>query len=334
MTPLKNAIARWGSARRSQRNRGGFKLLRFNADGRKADKRHQEIQTFPGLFRDDTLVDAEVTASVRPAESAFFPPIESGNLVARLADSPADIDAAQALRYRVFYGEMGAIPSSQNTARERDFDEFDSVCDHLLVICKDRADLPGGVVGTYRLLRRSVAERNGGFYSTDEYDISRLLALDGEILELGRSCIDVDHRGHAAMQLLWQAIATYVSINDIKLMFGCASLPGADPEALSEALSYLHHYHLAPEELRPRAIASRCVDMAMLPKDALDQKRSLRALPPLIKGYLRVGGFIGDGAVVDTQFNTTDVSVVVKTDLITGKYSRHYGRSGHTSPEK
>ncbi len=305
MAPLRTVLSRWGSGRRGDdRLHSGFKLLPFGKGTR------------------------------RRAAPACFLPIESGSLVARLAETPADIDAAQALRYRVFYGEMGAVPSDETVALQRDCDAFDPICDHLLVICKDRTDLPQGVVGTYRLLRRSVAERNGGFYSTGEYDISPLLSLDGEILELGRSCIDFDHRGHAAMQLLWQAIATYVSLNGIELMFGCASLPGKDPAALSEALSYLHHYHLAPEHLRPRAVPSRYVDMAMLPADSLDRKRSIRALPPLIRGYLRVGGFVGDGAVVDSQFNTTDVSVIVKTDLITGKYSRHYGRSGRKSPAR
>ena len=266
--------------------------------------------------------------------TAVFRPIESGSLIARLAVSEADIDAAQALRYRVFYDERGAIPSVQNIGRQRDFDAFDPVCDHLLVVSKERPDLPGGVVGTYRLLRRSVADRHDGFYSTGEYDISPLIRVEGEILELGRSCVDIDYRGRSAMQLLWQAIAAYVFLYDIRLMFGCASLPGADPGKLSEMLSYLYHYHLAPEALRPRALAARHVDMAMLPRNALDQKASLRTLPPLIKGYLRVGGFVGDGAVIDSQFNTTDVSVIVKTDLITGKYSKHYGRSSQLVPAR
>jgi putative hemolysin len=268
-----------------------------------------------------------VALQVAEPETAFFSPIECGGLIARLAESDADIDAAQALRYRVFYAEGGAIPSVQNIVRQRDFDAFDAACDHVLVICEERSDLPGGVVGTYRLLRRSVADRHDGFYTAGEYDISPLLRIEGEILELGRSCVEYDYRNRAAVQLLWQAIAAYVSLYDIRLMFGCASLPGDDPEELSEALAYLYHYHLAPEPLRPRAIASRHVEMAMLPHNVLEGKKVLKTLPPLIKGYLRVGGFVGDGAVIDPQFNTVDVSVIVKTDLITGKYSRHYGRS-------
>lgn len=260
-----------------------------------------------------------------------FEPIRAGNLIARLATSSAEIDAAQALRYRVFFEEMSAIPSDENIARKRDFDRFDAICDHLLVINPDRADVPEGVVGTYRLLRRSVADREGGFYSSDEYDIGPLLRLDGEIMELGRSCVDAESRTRHTMQLLWQAIAAYVNKFEITMMFGCASLPGANPADLLLALSYLHHFHSAPEAFRPRALPGRYVDMNGLPKDAIDKRAALAALPPLIKGYLRLGGFIGDGAVIDPEFNTTDVCVMVKTDLITKKYFKHYERSAHWS---
>jgi putative hemolysin len=269
----------------------------------------------------------KMKTAVADVSETGFAPIRMANLTARLARTADDVDAAQALRYRVFYEEMEAIPSPETVARRRDFDSFDPVCDHLLVIDEDRSDLPGGVVGTYRLLRRSVADRHGGFYSADEYDLTPLLKLDGEIMELGRSCVEADNRNRPTMQLLWQAIAAYVFQHKVTLMFGCASLPGADPSRQKLALSYLHHFHRAPEALRPRALPRRYVDMNLLPKDEIDVREALGALPPLIKGYLRLGGFIGDGAVIDPQFNTTDVSVVVKTDLVTEKYSRHYERS-------
>jgi len=254
-------------------------------------------------------------------------PIHAGNLVARMADGEADLDAAQALRYRVFYEEMNARPDAATAERKRDFDSFDTVCDHLLVIDEDRTDIPGGVVGTYRLLLRSVAERHNGFYSADEYNIEPLLALDGDIMELGRSCVDAANRNKPTMQLLWRAIAQYVFSNDVKAMFGCASFPGADPQALAPVLSYLYHFHLAPEDLRPVALPERYVDMCLMDRDQIDPKRALAKVPPLIKGYLRLGGFIGDGAVVDEQFNTTDVCVVVMTERVTDKYFKHYERS-------
>jgi L-ornithine Nalpha-acyltransferase len=109
-------------------------------------------------------------------------------------------------------------------------------------------------------------------------------------------------------------------------MFGCASLPGIDPDALAVPLSYLRHHHLAPPELRARAVPERYIEMNRLPPDAYNRARALAAVPPLIKGYLRLGGFVGDGAVIDEQFNTTDVCIVVKTDLVTERYHRHYER--------
>ena len=157
------------------------------------------------------------------------------------------------------------------------------------------------------------------------------MGIDGELMELGRSCVDLDYRTRPTMQLLWQAIAAYVYRYKIKVMFGCASLPGADPADQLLALSYLYHYHPAPRELRPRAIPQRYVDMNLLSKDRIDVRKALATLPPLIKGYLRLGGFIGDGAVIDAQFNTTDVCVVVKTDLVADKYFKHYERSAHWS---
>ena len=260
-------------------------------------------------------------ATDRPA------PIVSGALEVRLAETAAEIDAAQALRYRVFYDEMAARPSPEMAARKRDFDEFDQWCDHLLVIDRKRGMGAEGVVGTYRLIRRPVADRLGHFYSAAEYDIDILTRYDGEILELGRSCVDQAFRTRPTMQLLWRGIAAYVFHFDIAVMFGCASLPGTDPLALSMPLSYLHHHHLAPPALRPKAVASRYVSMNILPSSEINTRSAINALPPLIKGYLRLGGFVGDGAVIDEQFNTTDVCIVVKTDLVTDKYFKHYERT-------
>ncbi|CAA7614062.1 putative hemolysin [Candidatus Terasakiella magnetica] len=248
-------------------------------------------------------------------------------LEVRLAESADEIAAAQALRYRVFYEEMGAKPSTAMQARRSDFDDFDDVCDHLLVLDHTRGTGAAGVVGTYRLMRRPVGEAFGRFYTAGEYDISNILAQGGHFMELGRSCVDAGHRNGATMKKLWDGIAAYIFQHDVDLMFGCASLPGTDLESLAGHLSYLHHYHLAPPELCPRALSHLYVDMARKPKDSLEPRRALAALPPLIKGYLRLGGFVGDGAVIDHQFNTTDICVMVKTDLVTAKYRAHYDRA-------
>jgi L-ornithine Nalpha-acyltransferase len=268
------------------------------------------------------------------AASAPIPAVDirSGSLAVRLAESAAEIDAAQALRYQVFYDEMGAQPSVEIARCKRDIDGFDDVADHLLVIDHARGSGAQSVIGTYRLIRRSAAARAGRFYSAAEYDVSTMIAYPGEILELGRSCVDASARTRPTMQLLWRGIAAYVAHHEIALMFGCASLPGTDPDASAVPLTYLHYHHLAPPGLRPRALPDRYVDMRRLTPDAIEPGKTLAGLPPLIKGYLRLGGFVGDGAVIDHQFNTTDVCIVVKTDLITEKYSRHYERQAREAP--
>ena len=179
--------------------------------------------------------------------------LRAGHLEVRLAVDAADVDAAQDLRYRVFYEEMSAAPDAAMAARQRDVDRFDEICDHLLVIDHGRrpAGRDGVVVGTYRMLRRSVAMRHGGFYTAGEYDITALLAQNGELLEVGRSCVDEAYRNRATIQLLFRGIAAYVEHHDVALMFGCASLPGVYPAAMAMPLSYLAHNHLAPPALRP-----------------------------------------------------------------------------------
>ncbi len=252
--------------------------------------------------------------------------IRSGDLGVRVATTAAEIDAVQRLRYRVFYEERGATADTATAAAGRDHDAYDAVADHLLVVDHALGDGPEAVVGTYRMIRREAAAEIGRFYSADEYDIGMLTSFPGRLLELGRSCVDVAHRSRAVMQLLWRGLAAYVFHHQIDLMFGCASLPGTDPDVLAPELTYLHHYHLAPPALRPRALPSRYVHMRRIDPDTLDTNRAMATLPPLIKGYLRLGGFVGDGAVIDHQFNTTDIAIIVKTDLVTEKYFRHYER--------
>jgi len=269
---------------------------------------------------------AEPYFGAAPGESHDFGELRAGTLGVRLATTQAEIDGVQALRYRVFYRELGAKADPATAANERDRDSYDSVADHLLVIDHAIGSGPEGIVGTYRLISREAAAKVGRFYSADEYDITPMLNFPGRILELGRSCVALAYRNRSVMQLLWRGIAAYIFRHKIDLMFGCASLPGTDPDALRLELTYLHENHLAPPALRLRALPHRYVGMRRMDPALVDARKALNALPPLIKGYLRLGGFIGDGAVIDTQFNTTDVAVLVKTDLITDKYYRHYER--------
>jgi L-ornithine Nalpha-acyltransferase len=252
--------------------------------------------------------------------------VRFGSLQVRLAEDEAEVDAAQALRYRVFYEEMGAEPTPEMARLGRDFDRYDALCDHLLVIDQSRGQGAAAVVGTYRLIRREMARRAGGFYSASEYDLGAIPDYPGEILELGRSCTDSSARSGTVARLMWRGISAYVFHYRIAIMFGCASLHGTDPDALALPLAYLHHFHGAPPELAMRALPERYVAMDRMAREAIDPVKAQSVLPPLIKGYLRLGGFVGEGAVIDDQFNTTDVSIIVKTDLVTDKYYRHYER--------
>lgn len=241
----------------------------------------------------------------------------------RLARHADEIDAAQALRYRVFFEEMGARPDADAAASRRDRDAYDDVADHLLVI-DPAAHAPHGIVATYRLLDAAAAARAGGFYTAGEFDLGPLLRSGRRMLELGRSCVDPGWRSGAVMQLLWRGIAEVVQARGIDVMFGCASLHGTEVATHAAALSLLANRHLAPRALRPQALAERHVDLRQLPEGAYDPRAAFLALPPLLKGYLRVGGWVGDGAVIDHDFNTIDVAVVVPTEGVTARYARHY----------
>lgn len=246
----------------------------------------------------------------------------SGSLEVRLATTPAEVEAAQRLRYDVFYREMNAQPSPEMAAAGRDFDAYDPICKHLLVV--DRDD--NRVVATYRLMREDAAARSPtGFYTASEYDISAVLkARAGErMLELGRSCVEKEFRTGPTMQLLWRGLLVYVLRHDVAFMFGCASLPGTDPKALALQLSYLHHFHGTKEAASARALPSRYVSMDLMPKDQIDTAEALRSLPPLVKGYCRSGAQIGDGAVIDHQFGTTDVFIYFPIANIDARWIRH-----------
>ena len=255
-----------------------------------------------------------------------------GSLEIRLARDARDLREAQRLRFRVFYEEMSALATPMSALLRRDADRFDRVCDHLVVVDRaERSHLAIGagpkVVGTYRLLRQEIAEESFGFYTSGEFDIAPLLGAhrDMRFLELGRSCVLASHRDKRTLELLWRGINAYVRHHRIDVMIGCASLEGTDPAALAEPLSFLHHYAPCPEGWEVRARPERHVSMNILPKEKLDVKAALRSLPPLVKGYLRLGARFGHGAVIDRQFGTTDVFVLLRTSEIAARYRDHFG---------
>jgi L-ornithine Nalpha-acyltransferase len=270
----------------------------------------------------------------RPFDHGGLDPLlgRLGSLEVRLATKPKEIRRAQRLRFKVFYNEMSAVPNPAALISRRDVDAYDAICDHLLVIDHDaprgpfRKNKPK-VVGTYRLLRQEVADRHFGFYTAGEYDIEPLLQANPGLrfLELGRSCVLKPYRDKRTVELLWHGIWTYVLHHRIDVMLGCASLEGTDPRRLALPLSFLHHHARAPERWRARAVGDRFVPMDLLSREAIDPKAAMRALPPLIKGYLRIGATFGDGAVIDRQFGTTDVLVVLPVSAIASRYIDHFG---------
>ncbi len=266
---------------------------------------------------------------LRPAPVSTEPLGRIGALEVRLAATPREIKQAQKLRYKVFYEEMSAIPDMQTQLSRRDRDGFDKICDHLLVIDHDTRTAAGApkIVGTYRLLRQAVAERHSGFYTASEFDIGALTARHDRLnfLELGRSCVLPPYRTKRTVELLWHGIWSYVRSHGIDVMVGCASLAGTDPDTHALPLSFLHHNARAPEEWSVSALAGRHVAMDRLPAEAVDAKAALKLLPPLVKGYLRLGAYIGDGAVIDRQFGTTDVLIVLPVSAISERYVNHYG---------
>jgi L-ornithine Nalpha-acyltransferase len=253
-----------------------------------------------------------------------------GCLEVSLARHKRDIKRLQKLRYEIFFGHGRAVGNLATRLTRRDKDHFDGICDHLMVVDRSRRQwITGGssVVGTYRLLRQDIAEEHGGFYSARGFDISDLLQRHAGLrfLELGRSCVLPAYRSKRAIELLWHGVWSYVREHRIDVMIGCASLEGTDIGQLRRPLSFLHHFARAPEPWRAAAHSLRQVEMNMMTRDEIDMRRAWRELPPLIKGYLRVGAFVGDGAVVDPQFGTTDVLVVLPVAAINARYISHFG---------
>ena len=251
-------------------------------------------------------------------------------LETRLASTKNEIKAAQQLRYRVFYKELSAHPNMITRFTRRDKDAYDKICQHMLVI--DKRNKKRGVpligkrkekvVGTYRLLPQRTAQENRGFYSQDEYDLLPLLEKypKKKFLELGRSCVLQTYRKKSTIELLWQGVWKYIQENDFDVMIGCASFQCNDPSEIALPLSFLYHYCMAPDEWMVSALPSRYTDMNLIEKENINTKDALKMLPPLIKGYLRLGAYIGDGAVIDKQFGTIDVFVILPKDKIEKRF--------------
>lgn len=242
----------------------------------------------------------------------------SSQFSVKIAETEEDLQAAQALRYDVFVRELGGGGEMVDHDAGLERDRFDPFFDHMLVT--DEAK--GMVVGVYRLLRDDQAARAGQFYSEDEYDLSVLKTSGRRLLELGRSCLHADYRGGMAMFHLWSGLAQYVERHGIEILFGVASFHGTDPHALANPLAMLHQNHLAPPDLRVRSKILQSMDLVSA--DRLDRKRAMVETPALIKAYLRLGGFVGEGAYIDHAFNTTDVCLVLDTERMNERQRKIY----------
>lgn len=251
-----------------------------------------------------------------------------GNLETRLARTASEIDAAQAVRYKVFVEEMKAQIPQDAERRKRDADAWDLVCDHLLVLdTAIEGDAEDQIVGTYRLLRQDIATRTGGFYSASEFSVGSLLERhpDKKFMELGRSCVLPEYRTKRTVELLWQGNWAYALKYGVDAMFGCGSFPGVIPEEHALALSFLHHNMVVRDEWDVSARPELFRTMDLMPSEAINMRKALAALPPLIKGYMRLGAMVGKGAVVDHAFRTTDVLIVLPITSISGRYLNYYG---------
>jgi len=244
----------------------------------------------------------------------------------KIAATDEEILAALRLRYSVFVQELGGSGAMVDHVNCLEKDRYDEHAQHLLLIDRKQSN-NFGVVGTYRLLSKSELSRFKSFYSEAEFSLDPLLSNGRELLELGRSCIHKDYRGGTAMYELWSGLAAYGTSCKIEVLFGVASFHGNDLEPLKHALAYLHHNHLAPEDLRVAAIGSQARDLNLLPVDQVDRRKAMLTMPALIKGYLRLGGFVGQGAWIDRSFNTTDVCMVLDTARMNDKQRALYDRN-------
>ena len=246
-----------------------------------------------------------------------------GPLELRLARDDADIAAAQRLRHAVFVMEGGAVPAAP-TADGRERDRFDAACDHLVVAHGD------DIVGTYRLMLGERAERTG-HYSAGEFDVAALVARHParRFVELGRSCVHPDWRESRAIRLLWQGAWGYALRSGADVMFGCASFPGTDPASHARALAYLAAHAVVPPEWDV-APATGTTAITLEPGTAPpDRAGGLRLLPPLLKGYVRLGGRVASRMVVDPHFGCIDAMIVLPREWIAPRYIRHFGEEAN-----
>ncbi|HWE90157.1 MAG TPA: GNAT family N-acyltransferase [Pseudonocardiaceae bacterium] len=232
-----------------------------------------------------------------------------------VAKDSADVRAAQRLRYQVFAEEMGAHLHAPDSVADAglDIDEFDQFCDHLVV----RHDHTGEIVGTYRMLPPDRAEAAGMLYSDTEFDLRALAPLRAGLVEAGRSCVHPDHRSGAVVSLVWAGIARYMFLSGHKFLAGCASVPLADGGELAAGVwDVVSRKHFAPGENRVRPLRPWDVDSAPRPERPV--------IPPLLRGYLRLGAWVCGAPALDADFGVADFFVLLSLDRMDQRYLRFF----------
>ena len=236
------------------------------------------------------------------------------HLITTLARHETEVLEAQRLRFKIFAEEMGANLSSAKEGIDRDI--FDNYCEHLLV----RESVENKVVGTYRILSPDQAEKIGGYYAQTEFDLTRLLHLSDRMVEVGRSCVHRDFRDGATITHLWSGLAQYMQQHGHEYLIGCASISMADGGHVAASIyRKLHRIYAAPAEY---TVFPRCP----LPLKALNQYLEA-PIPPLLKGYLRLGAYICGEPAWDPEFNTADLFILLPLSRISNRYAKHFLKS-------
>jgi len=232
-----------------------------------------------------------------------------GKYNARLADSGDDVRKAQALRYTAFIDGTGA----ETRNKDLDSDDYDAVCDHILIEEAKTGDL----ACCFRLLPLESGSEIETTYSSQFYDLDALRTFPDRMVEMGRFCVHPDHRTGEVLRIAWSAMTRYVDAREIKLMIGCSSFHGVDADTYKDSFALLKDNHLAPTHLLPRPKAANIFEFARkLRLRRPDKMQGMRLMPPLLRGYLSMGGWVSDHAVIDHDLNTLHVFTGLETSRV------------------
>lgn len=245
----------------------------------------------------------------------------------RLTRNKEERKQVRQLRYKVFVEEEGAGVTEEQKALGEEYDSYDRYAEYMAVFHQGR------VVGTYRIIDRNAAEKMGGFYTENEFNISKIKKFHGNIAEMSRACVDPAYRENAlVMRLLWAGLGEMIMRRKIEVLFGVASWVGTKPAKSAQAISYLYYNHLTPMRLRATVLPEKFAEgvnpklsrMNILPREFIDEADAKQEMTPLIKGYLRLGATFGKGVFVDTPFNSYDVFVMIETRKMSATYQKHF----------